>query len=506
MQLEKRFVMLQGPAEGEETNYHMNPLISVDLEERVIGIDDQTYSGNNGLRYRVDCKRMVQINANTQRERPVLRVITDLEDVITPDEVVVDSSGRPDLNLNINTFTNRDGRGTTVTFEAEQMDARIIDDDKIPHFPFDLIAAGEQMLLIQKGQLIQVQKRRDDGWSYGYVVWEPKELSEANKDDRVTKRADFWNTHKFGDGGGDPEIEMKQLGQLTGSNEADTFRNENDREEDLGGESSGWFPSVFVRPPQMQELQEMQNALGGREEVIDALAVPAYWSQASKNGETTDYKFITLNQNKDEFKEVEKAFLTTMQRGRNIKIKAIDRIENLGLWQSYAAKKSSMLLRAKNENADSTNYEKRHLFHGTDPAVYTKIAQQGFNRAYCGKNAVRFGKGVYFSLTSGYANELTTSFGSGKTKRLFVCRVLKGETSQGNDEQLVPEIRERATNTLYDSTTDAYDQCEPGQNGTSPDSRSGVRNMYAVYHDAQAYPEYMVEVSSKSNVAPLWYD
>ena len=61
------------------------------------------------------------------------------------------------------------------------------------------------MLLIQKGQLIQVQKRRDDGWSYGYVVWEPKELSEANKDDRVTKRANFWNTHKFGDGGGGPE-------------------------------------------------------------------------------------------------------------------------------------------------------------------------------------------------------------------------------------------------------------------------------------------------------------
>jgi poly [ADP-ribose] polymerase 10/14/15 len=269
---------------------------------------------------------------------------------------------------------------------------------------------------------------------------------------------------------------MKQLGQLTGSNEADTFRNENDREGDLGGESSGWFPSVFVRPPQMQELKEMQDALGGREEVIDALAVPAYWSQASKNGETTNYKFITLNQNKGEFKEVEKAFLTTMQRGRNIKIKAIDRIENLSLWQSYAAKKSSMLLRAKNENADSTNYEKRYMFHGTDPAVYTKIAQQGFNRAYCGKNAVRFGKGVYFSLTSGHANELTTSFGSGKTKHLFVCRVLKGETSQGHNEQLVPEIRERATNTLYDSTTDAYDQCEPGQNGTSPDSRSGVRN------------------------------
>jgi poly [ADP-ribose] polymerase 10/14/15 len=185
-----------------------------------------------------------------------------------------------------------------------------------------------------------------------------------------------------------------------------------------------------------------------------------------------------------------------MQRGRNVKIKVIDRIENLSLWQSYAAKKSSMLLRAKNENADSTNYEKRYLFHGTDPAVYTKIAQQGFNRAYCGKNAVLYGKGVYFALTSAYSNNYT-SFVSGKTKRMFVCRVLKGETSQGHDEQLVPEIRVRATNKLYDSTTDAYDQCEPGQNGTSPDSRSGVRNMYVVYHDAQAYPEYMVEYEDR---------
>ena len=38
---------------------------------------------------------------------------------------------------------------------------------------------------------------------------------------------------------------------------------------------------------------------------------------------------------------------------------------------------------------------------------------------------------------------------------MFVCRVMVGETSQGSNEQLVPEVRVEATQQQYDSTTDS---------------------------------------------------
>jgi hypothetical protein len=54
--LEKRFHEVQsGGAE---------PVITVDLEGRVVGASDE-YKGNNGLQYTVDCARLVQINVRT---------------------------------------------------------------------------------------------------------------------------------------------------------------------------------------------------------------------------------------------------------------------------------------------------------------------------------------------------------------------------------------------------------------------------------------------------------
>ena len=102
---------------------------------------------------------------------------------------------------------------------------------------------------------------------------------------------------------------------------------------------------------------------------------------------------------------------------------------------------------------------------------------------------MRYGKGVYFALTSGYSN----AYAGANPKKMFVCRVMAGETSQGYNEQLVPEVRVPATNVMYDSTTDKLQAPEPIQIG-DPAARSNVRQMYVVYHDAQAYPEYLIEV------------
>lgn len=249
----------------------------------------------------------------------------------------------------------------------------------------------------------------------------------------------------------------------------------------------------------MSELKDMQDAMGGQEEAVNLLAVPDTWTQESKDGLSTDAKLIKLAPNSPERAKIENDFMRRMgSRKSEVKISKVSRIENVGLWQSYAAKKSSMFMRGRNEGLDQSkldDYEKPMMYHGTNPDVVPKITQQGFNRMFCGKNAVRYGKGVYFAITAAYSHNYAQADSSG-VKRMFVCRVLKGETSQGHNEQLVPEVRVAATNQMYDSTTDGVDRPEPPAD--DPGKYGGtVRQMYVVYHDAQAYPEYLIEYKNK---------
>ena len=58
---------------------------------------------------------------------------------------------------------------------------------------------------------------------------------------------------------------------------------------------------------------------------------------------------------------------------------------------------------------------------------------------------------------------------------MFACRVVVGEYCQGQSNALAPSIRQG--NILYDSTVD---------NVSNP-------CMYITYHDAQAYPEYLIK-------------
>jgi len=64
---------------------------------------------------------------------------------------------------------------------------------------------------------------------------------------------------------------------------------------------------------------------------------------------------------------------------------------------------------------------------------------------------------------------------------MFLCRVAVGEFCLGHNGQLTPDVRDSSRNVLYDTTTDSMDESK--------------RNMFVVYHDAQAYPEYLLEYS-----------
>ena len=104
-----------------------------------------------------------------------------------------------------------------------------------------------------------------------------------------------------------------------------------------------------------------------------------------------------------------------------------------------------------------------------------KIIVMGFNRSFAGKNAVMYGKGVYFARDASYSDDYAKADSEG-IKRMFLCRVVVGEYCQGYNERLVPDVR--VGQTLYDSTVNCMK--EP--------------IMYVTYHDAQAYPEYLIKV------------
>jgi len=106
-----------------------------------------------------------------------------------------------------------------------------------------------------------------------------------------------------------------------------------------------------------------------------------------------------------------------------------------------------------------------------------KIIQQGFNRSFCGKNATMYGKGVYFARDASYSSHDTYSppDGSG-LKHILACSVVVGEFCRGKKDARTPDLRDATKNVLYDSTVDSL---------TDP-------RLYVTYHDAQAYPEYLI--------------
>ena len=87
-----------------------------------------------------------------------------------------------------------------------------------------------------------------------------------------------------------------------------------------------------------------------------------------------------------------------------------------------------------------------------------------------------YGRGNYFALDSSYSVHSTYTPKDNKgIKRMFVARAMIGESCIGTSDMKVP--LDRGPNILFDSTTDSL---------TRP-------QLYVTYHDAQAYPDYLVE-------------
>ena len=287
----------------------------------------------------------------------------------------------------------------------------------------------EDALILRKGQLVQTSKVRPDGWAFGSVVYDVVE--------------------------GRPPIGVDGLST-----------------------QAGWFPTEMTTHPSKEQMLEMQKMLGGGDDAGNSLRPPPDWEPMA---DPTATKLFELKDGQEK-ERVVSAFQKTLGR-QNIKVTEVHRVQNMSMWQSFAVKRQSILTR---EGADPSNmgndfqpsrFERVWLFHGTDQETVPKITQQGFNRSFCGKNATAFGKGVYFARDAAYsAQPQYARPNNWGVCQMFLCRVAVGEYCLGKRDALTPDVRKG--HQLYDTTI--------GPNMSDP-------YIFVTYHDAQAYPEYLVK-------------
>ncbi|CAF5031518.1 unnamed protein product [Rotaria sp. Silwood1] len=187
-----------------------------------------------------------------------------------------------------------------------------------------------------------------------------------------------------------------------------------------------------------------------RRQNLTNYSLPMHWQCQSTNC----CRFI-LSEHSEEYKNIKDKFDQTML-GNYICIKSIERIQNQRWYKQYAAHRDAMNERLKQET-------EKMLFHGCNEDSANSIVEECFNRSYAG---TVYGQGVYFATNAKYSHDYTRS-NQANERCMFVVLVLVGKYIFGNSSMKVPPKG-------YDSTTDN-------------------NQIFVVYHDAQAYADYLIK-------------
>jgi hypothetical protein len=315
---------------------------------------------------------------------------------------------------------------------------------KLPTLPGDVHFFGkdaEELLPTFKGQVIQVSKSNaDKKWLFGNVLYDPV-MIEALKQSKAAQSDDL----------------NRMVANVL-----------HDRP------TSGWFPKCVTKPADAEIMKKLLTELGAGE--ANTLATPTIWER-DKEGRVP----VRPEKHPQEYQKVTDFFHSKLlEHAKSITVLAVERVQNPPLWQTVSVKIDTMKRRDK-ENPQhiihNKEIERRWLFHGTTSAAVDKIAKQGFNRAFAGRNATAYGKGVYFARDASYSILPTYSAPDQQgVQRVFLCRVAVGDWCIGTTNNLIPDPKPHSPFELFDSTVD------------------NVRNpsIFVVYHDSQVYPEYLV--------------
>jgi len=334
----------------------------------------------------------------------------------------------------------------------EEVEMQIDTDTELPFLPegIDFSEGGEILLPVSAGQVIQVSKKHPDNvWLFGTVLFDPliQNATEQSQDQNTTALHDTL-AHAL--------------------HERPT---------------SGWFAKTFIKPADKNVMEKLLNKLGGSKG-LDTLSPPEEWQSEKKKSHIYREGRIEVKRGTMEYDTVSRYFMTKLYaQAPNVMLFKIERIQNLPLWQSYSVKKQTIATRDKNfpqhreNNKNWQDVERCWLFHGTTAEVVTKIERQGFNRAFAGRNAVAYGKGVYFARDASYSShKMYSAPDKNGIQRMFLCRVVVGDWCKGRNGQLIPDAKRHNPFELFDTTVDYV---------SNP-------SVFVVYHDAQAYPEYLI--------------
>uniref|UniRef100_A0A7S3LFQ9 Poly [ADP-ribose] polymerase n=1 Tax=Amphora coffeiformis TaxID=265554 RepID=A0A7S3LFQ9_9STRA len=323
--------------------------------------------------------------------------------------------------------------------------------------PQDL--AGEPQMILVQGDIIQISKQREDGWAFG---------SKLHHENEALARKLL-------------AVAVAVVGEGSSEDDAAILTD------------TGWFPLDKTQPPTGEELAVLQKQVGDTGE----LTPPKHWDPVV---DPTTVQLHELREGDPERDAVVKSFLSTLvpPQFTKVKIVRVQRVQNLAMWQSYVVKRQTICYR---EHFDSSlgpgsaayekaleRFERKWLWHGSNAEVMDKILQQGFNRSFCGKNATAYGKGVYFARDASYSAYRIYAVPDNKgIQYMMACRVVVGEYCKGHMDALTPDLRDASRNMLYDTTVGLLGS----DNMSSP-------SIYVTYHDAQAYPEYLIAFKSSS--------
>ena len=144
----------------------------------------------------------------------------------------------------------------------------------------------------------------------------------------------------------------------------------------------------------------------------------------------------------DTIDDVASHFFETVKEGEIIEIEeAIHHLRN----EKYLCHMQYLVKSKVNPN-------QRRLFHGTQQCAIPKIHVQGFKRDFAGKNGTNYGRGVYFARDASYSAGFCKNLNG--VRKICVCDVLVGDSSQGFQGQAVPANRPNNSLDTCDSTVD----------------------------------------------------
>ncbi|XP_036968283.1 uncharacterized protein LOC119027303 isoform X2 [Acanthopagrus latus] len=195
--------------------------------------------------------------------------------------------------------------------------------------------------------------------------------------------------------------------------------------------------------------------------------LPLYWDSMT-HGEA--FKAVALQPSSAEYKSVKEAFKRTVSKT----VMKIERLQNIHLRKSYEVQKKHI----SDNRRQVGGAREKLLYHGTTRDNCDSIMKTGFNRSFAGQNGTSCGHGTYFAVNASYSAQPTFSKPAADGSQLvFVARVLTGVSTLGSSDMKVPPPR---------SNSQPHDRCD------SVVDRIDNPKMYVVFHDNQAYPDYLI--------------